>query len=195
MTSRTGGLINCWRGLIVWNPFISKFHQDPSFYGDHPLSSSTIDSPTPVASHCLRRAWGARPPHQHTPWCPWCRPGESRRTAALLGMIMSHMPLCRVIGPAAHIVPRRAVPGARCWLAFSHRALDPTPLAACAERGVRWSVPSWRWEAVMERCFPVMEPSMTKSSGSHWKMELQNQEVLPVLVRSRRAHLWLKAIR
>ena len=51
----------------------------------------------------------------------------------------------------------------------------------------------------MERGFPMVEPSdcastMTKSLGSHCKMELQKEEVLSVLVRSRRVHLWLKAI-
>ena len=52
----------------------------------------------------------------------------------------------------------------------------------------------------MERCFPVMELSdyastRTKSSGSNWKMELKNEEVLLVQVRSRRAHLRLNAIK
>ena len=51
----------------------------------------------------------------------------------------------------------------------------------------------------MERCFPMMEPpncasTVTKTSGSNWKMELQNEQVLSVQVQSR-AHLGLNAIR
>ena len=184
MTSRTGGLINCWRGLIVWNPFICKFHQDPSFCGDHPLSSSTIDSPIPVA--CISPS----SPHLRSlTSAPTYSTAPSRRTSTMA-----------LFGPAPHVVPRGTMPGAWWWPAFSHRALGPMPLAACAERGVQWSGPSWRWEAVMERGFPVVEPSdcastMTKSLGSHWKMELQKEEVLSVLVRSRMVHLRLKAIR
>ena len=123
MTSRTGGLINCWRGLIVWNPFICKFDQDPSFCGGHPLSSSTIDSPIPVA--CISPS---SPRLRSLTSAPTYSTAPSRRTSTMA-----------LFGPAPHVVPRGTVPGAWWWPAFSHRALGPMPLAACAERGVRWS--------------------------------------------------------
>ena len=75
--------------------------------------------------------------------------------------------------PHARVQSRRAASAYRPSRDCAWRALSPTPLAACAER--------------TKRCFPVTEPSdcdltMTKSSGSHWKMELQNEEVPSVLV-------------